>query len=133
LPGFLAFFSGWHRFLPRVRIFPIPVEIRLRDPAHHSHHSFDNIVNIGEIPLHLSACHFDKESEREFRPFLHVIDFRTHDANPAVFHPAEIAQLEEAVDLPIGVGTVNLGSGLVGSGLLANSRGVPGRGRDERL
>jgi translation initiation factor 6 len=38
-------------------------------------------------------------------------------------NPAEIARLEEAVDLPIGVGTVNLGSGLVGSGLLANSRG----------
>ena len=38
-------------------------------------------------------------------------------------NPAEIAALEEAVDLPIGVGTVNLGSGLVGSGLLANSRG----------
>jgi len=38
-------------------------------------------------------------------------------------NPAEIARLEEAVNLPIGVGTVNLGSGLVGSGLLANSRG----------
>ncbi|MDD1669756.1 MAG: translation initiation factor IF-6 [Methanomicrobiales archaeon] len=38
-------------------------------------------------------------------------------------NPAEIAALEEAVDVPIGVGTVNLGSGLVGSGLLANSRG----------
>jgi translation initiation factor 6 len=38
-------------------------------------------------------------------------------------NPGEIARLEEAVDLPIGVGTVNLGSGLVGSGLLANSRG----------
>ncbi|HVP25701.1 MAG TPA: translation initiation factor IF-6 [Methanomicrobiales archaeon] len=38
-------------------------------------------------------------------------------------NPAEIAALEEAVDLPIGVGTVNMGSGLVGSGLLANSRG----------
>jgi len=38
-------------------------------------------------------------------------------------NPVEIAQLEEAVDIPIGVGTVNMGSGLVGSGLLANSRG----------
>jgi translation initiation factor 6 len=38
-------------------------------------------------------------------------------------NPAEITQLEEAVDIPIGVGTVNMGSGLVGSGLLANSRG----------
>ena len=38
-------------------------------------------------------------------------------------NPAEIAALEEAVDLPIGVGTVNMGSGLLGSGLLANSRG----------
>ncbi|MDD1661122.1 MAG: translation initiation factor IF-6 [Methanomicrobiales archaeon] len=38
-------------------------------------------------------------------------------------NPVEIARLEEAVDIPIGVGTVNMGSGLVGSGLLANSRG----------
>jgi translation initiation factor 6 len=38
-------------------------------------------------------------------------------------NPGEIARLEEAVDIPIGVGTVNMGSGLVGSGLLANSRG----------
>ena len=38
-------------------------------------------------------------------------------------NPAEIARLEEAVEIPIGVGTVNMGSGLVGSGLLANSRG----------
>jgi len=38
-------------------------------------------------------------------------------------NPVEIARLEEAVDLPIGVGTVNMGSGLVGSGLIANSRG----------
>jgi translation initiation factor 6 len=38
-------------------------------------------------------------------------------------NPVEIAQLEEAVDIPIGVGTVNMGSGLVGSGLLANSKG----------
>jgi translation initiation factor 6 len=38
-------------------------------------------------------------------------------------NPGEIAQLEAAVDIPIGVGTVNMGSGLVGSGLLANSRG----------
>ncbi|HUK93224.1 MAG TPA: translation initiation factor IF-6, partial [Methanomicrobiales archaeon] len=38
-------------------------------------------------------------------------------------NPAEIALLEEAVDIPIGVGTVNMGSGLVGAGLLANSRG----------
>jgi len=37
-------------------------------------------------------------------------------------NPAEIALLEEAVDIPIGVGTVNMGSGLVGAGLLANSR-----------
>ena len=38
-------------------------------------------------------------------------------------NPAEITQLEEAVNIPIGVGTVNMGSGLVGAGLLANSRG----------
>jgi translation initiation factor 6 len=38
-------------------------------------------------------------------------------------NPAEIARLEEAMDIPVGVGTVNMGSGFVGSGLLANSRG----------
>jgi len=36
---------------------------------------------------------------------------------------AEIAVLEELFDLPVDVGTVNLGSPLVGSGVLANSRG----------
>ncbi|WP_054848056.1 translation initiation factor IF-6 [Methanoculleus chikugoensis] len=35
----------------------------------------------------------------------------------------EIASLERVVDLPIGLGSVNMGSGLVGTGLLANSRG----------
>ncbi|MCK9297835.1 MAG: translation initiation factor IF-6 [Methanoculleus sp.] len=35
----------------------------------------------------------------------------------------EIANLERVVDLPIGLGSVNMGSGLVGSGLLANSKG----------
>jgi len=35
----------------------------------------------------------------------------------------EIASLERVVDLPIGLGSVNMGSGLVGSGLLANSKG----------
>jgi translation initiation factor 6 len=35
----------------------------------------------------------------------------------------EIANLERVVDLPIGLGSVNMGSGLVGTGLLANSRG----------
>ncbi|MDD1720164.1 MAG: translation initiation factor IF-6 [Methanoregulaceae archaeon] len=35
----------------------------------------------------------------------------------------EIEQLEQLTDLPVGTGTVNMGSGLVGSGLLANSRG----------
>jgi translation initiation factor 6 len=37
--------------------------------------------------------------------------------------PKEIGRLEAATDLPIGTGSVNLGSGLVGTGLLANSRG----------
>lgn len=35
----------------------------------------------------------------------------------------EIANLERIVDLPIGLGSVNMGSGLVGTGLLANSKG----------
>ncbi|MFA7562178.1 MAG: translation initiation factor IF-6 [Methanoculleus sp.] len=35
----------------------------------------------------------------------------------------EIANLERVVDLPIGLGSVNMGSGLVGTGLLANSKG----------
>ncbi len=36
---------------------------------------------------------------------------------------AEIAALERVTDLPIGLGSVNMGSGLVGAGLLANSKG----------
>ncbi len=36
---------------------------------------------------------------------------------------AEIAVLEDLFELPVDVGTVNFGSPLVGSGLLANSRG----------
>ncbi|MFY9195290.1 MAG: translation initiation factor IF-6 [Methanoculleus sp.] len=35
----------------------------------------------------------------------------------------EIAALERVVDLPIGIGSVNMGSGLIGTGLLANSKG----------
>lgn len=35
----------------------------------------------------------------------------------------EIASLERVVDLSIGLGSVNMGSGLVGTGLLANSKG----------
>jgi translation initiation factor 6 len=35
----------------------------------------------------------------------------------------EIAMLEDAFDLPVDVGTVNFGSPLVGSGILANSHG----------
>ena len=35
----------------------------------------------------------------------------------------EIANLERVVDLPIGLGSVNMGGGLVGTGLLANSKG----------
>ncbi len=35
----------------------------------------------------------------------------------------ELALLESLTDLPIGTGSVNMGSGLVGTGLLANSRG----------
>jgi translation initiation factor 6 len=35
----------------------------------------------------------------------------------------ELGELEKITELPIGTGTVNLGSGLVGSGLLVNTRG----------
>lgn len=35
----------------------------------------------------------------------------------------EIKQLEAMTDLPVGTGSINMGSGLIGSGLLANSRG----------
>jgi translation initiation factor 6 len=35
----------------------------------------------------------------------------------------ELAALEGITDLPIGTGSVNMGSGLVGAGLLANSKG----------
>ncbi|HOD85092.1 MAG TPA: translation initiation factor IF-6 [Methanoculleus sp.] len=35
----------------------------------------------------------------------------------------EIASIERVVDLPVGLGSVNMGSGLVGTGLLANSKG----------
>ncbi|MDD1705998.1 MAG: translation initiation factor IF-6 [Methanoregulaceae archaeon] len=35
----------------------------------------------------------------------------------------EMARLESLTDLPIGTGSVNMGSGLVGTGLVANSRG----------
>jgi translation initiation factor 6 len=37
--------------------------------------------------------------------------------------PKEIGRLEAVTDLPIGTGSVNMGTGLVGTGLLANSRG----------
>lgn len=37
--------------------------------------------------------------------------------------PAEIAAVEELFKLPVDIGTVNFGSPLVGSGLLANSKG----------
>jgi translation initiation factor 6 len=36
---------------------------------------------------------------------------------------AELAALERVIALPIGLGSVNMGSGLVGTGLLANSKG----------
>ena len=35
----------------------------------------------------------------------------------------EIARLEEVTDLPIGTGSVNMGSGLIGTGLVANRAG----------
>jgi translation initiation factor 6 len=35
----------------------------------------------------------------------------------------ELAVLDGTTDLPIGTGSVNMGSGLVGTGLLANSNG----------
>ncbi|MDT8358674.1 MAG: translation initiation factor IF-6 [Methanomicrobiaceae archaeon] len=37
--------------------------------------------------------------------------------------PQEIARIEERTDLAVGTGSVNMGSGLVGTGLIANSRG----------
>ncbi len=37
--------------------------------------------------------------------------------------PSEIAELEEICNLPIGKGSVNMGSPMVGTGLVANSRG----------
>jgi translation initiation factor 6 len=44
-----------------------------------------------------------------------------------VVHPRsttlEIERLEKLADLPVGTGSVNMGSGLVGTGLLGNSRG----------
>jgi translation initiation factor 6 len=44
-----------------------------------------------------------------------------------VAHPrssrSEIRRLEELTDLPVGTGSVNMGSGLVGAGLLANRHG----------
>jgi translation initiation factor 6 len=36
---------------------------------------------------------------------------------------AELAEVEDLFRLPVDVGTVNFGSPLVGSGILANSRG----------
>ena len=51
-----------------------------------------------------------------------------HATNKGILvHPrandTEIAALERVVDLPIGLGSVNMGTGLVGTGLLANSKG----------
>ena len=44
-----------------------------------------------------------------------------------IVHPrrtrAEITRLEELVDIPVGTGSVNMGSGLVGTGLLVNGSG----------
>jgi translation initiation factor 6 len=44
-----------------------------------------------------------------------------------IAHPrssrSEIQRLEELTDLPVGTGSVNMGSGLVGAGLLANRHG----------
>jgi translation initiation factor 6 len=38
-------------------------------------------------------------------------------------HPQEIAQIEELTDLPVGTGSINMGSGLLGTGLIANRNG----------
>jgi len=38
-------------------------------------------------------------------------------------HPQEIAQIEELTDLPVGTGSINMGSGLLGTGLVANRNG----------
>jgi translation initiation factor 6 len=38
-------------------------------------------------------------------------------------HPQEIAQIEELTGLPVGTGSINMGSGLLGTGLIANRNG----------
>jgi translation initiation factor 6 len=47
--------------------------------------------------------------------------------NGVLVHPRatvhEIERLEAVTDLPVGSGSVNMGSGLVGTGLVANSKG----------
>ncbi len=44
-----------------------------------------------------------------------------------IIHPRatahEIARLEEVAKVPVGTGTINMGSGLIGTGLLVNERG----------
>lgn len=44
-----------------------------------------------------------------------------------IVHPSataqEIARLEEIAKVPVGTGTINMGSGLIGTGLLVNERG----------
>ncbi|MDD5188372.1 MAG: translation initiation factor IF-6, partial [Methanoregula sp.] len=37
--------------------------------------------------------------------------------------PDEIARLEEVAQIPVGTGSINMGSGLIGTGLLVNERG----------
>jgi translation initiation factor 6 len=42
---------------------------------------------------------------------------------PPRSHEQEIARIEEFCGVPVGTGTINMGSGLVGTGLLVNTRG----------
>jgi translation initiation factor 6 len=44
-----------------------------------------------------------------------------------IVHPrstrAEIERLEDAVDIPVGTGSINMGTGIIGTGLLVNMHG----------
>lgn len=91
---------------------------------------------------HVAAVHPDMEIDvaEEIGSFLSVpvvrlslggiktVGMAGYATNKGILvHPrakeTEIAALERVVDLPIGLGSVNMGTGLVGTGLLANSKG----------
>ena len=91
---------------------------------------------------HVAAVHPDMEIDvaEEIGSFLSVpvvrlslggiktVGMAGYATNKGILFPpmakeTEIAALERVVDLPIGLGSVNMGTGLVGTGLLANSKG----------